>query len=129
MGTGLILFAHGARDPRWAEPFVRLRDKVRSRVEGTPVALAFLEHCAPSLGEAASAMAEQGVRRIRIVPMFFGRGGHLREDFPRQLDAVKARLPHVQFEVTLAAGEDEGMLDALAAFATEAPSQSSSSLS
>ena len=41
----------------------------------------------------------------------------------RQFDAVKARLPEVRFEVTLAAGEDEGVLDALAAFATEARSQ------
>ena len=39
------------------------------------------------------------------------------------IDAVKARLQKVQFEVTLAAGEDEGILEALAAFATGAPSQ------
>jgi sirohydrochlorin cobaltochelatase len=117
MDSGLILFAHGARDPRWAEPFERLRDKVRARTDGIPVTLAFLEHLPPGLAEA------QGVRRIRIVPMFFGRGGHLRDDFPRQFDAVKARLPEVRFEVTLAAGEDEGVLDALAAFATEARSQ------
>ena len=121
MDTGLILFAHGARDPRWAEPFERLRDKVSTRMEGIPVTLAFLEHLRPNLAEAAAHMAEQGVRRIRIVPMFFGRGGHLREDFPRQLDAVKAQLPAVRFEVTAAAGEDDGVLDALGAFAAEAP--------
>jgi len=129
MDSGLILFAHGARDPRWAEPFERLRDKVRARTDGIPVTLAFLEHLPPGLAEAASDMAAQGVRRIRIVPMFFGRGGHLRDDFPRQFDAVKARLPEVRFEVTLAAGEDEGVLDALAAFATEALSQQYSSQS
>ena len=123
MKTGIILYVHGARDPRWAEPFRRLRAKVETRGEGAPVALAFLEHGTPGLAEAAAAMAADGVRQIRIVPMFFGRGGHLREDFPRQLDAVKARLQKVQFEVTLAAGEDEGILEALAAFATGAPSQ------
>ena len=117
----MILFAHGARDPRWAEPFERLRDKVSARVDAIPVTLAFLEHLQPNLAEAAAHMAAQGVRRIRIVPMFFGRGGHLREDFPRQLDAVKAQLPEVRFEVTVAAGEDESVLDALAAFAIEAP--------
>ena len=25
----VILFAHGARDPRWAEPFLRVADRVR----------------------------------------------------------------------------------------------------
>ena len=127
MDSGLILLAHGALDPRWAEPFVRLRDKVRARADGMVVTLAFLEHSPPTLLEAASAMAEQGVRKIRIVPIFFGRGGHLRKDFPRQLDAVKARLPQVRVEVTLAAGEDDGILQALALFATEAPSQPYSS--
>lgn len=123
MDSGLILFAHGARDPRWAEPFERLRDKVQARMNGIAVALAFLEHRPPSLIDAASDMAAQGVRTIRIVPLFFGRGGHLRMDFPRQLDAVKARLPQVRLEVTAAAGEDQGVLDTLATFAVEAPSQ------
>ena len=123
MDGGLILFAHGARDPRWAEPFERLRDKVGEKVDGVPVTLAFLEHLQPGLAEAAAQMAAQGVRRIRIVPMFFGRGGHLREDFPRQLAAVKAQLPEVRFEVTDAAGEDARVLDALAAFAVEASSR------
>ncbi|HKU85888.1 MAG TPA: CbiX/SirB N-terminal domain-containing protein [Casimicrobiaceae bacterium] len=117
MKTGLILYVHGARDPRWAEPFHRLREKVATRGEGASVALAFLEHGTPDLAEAAAAMAAEGVRRIRIVPMFFGRGGHLREDFPRQLEAARARAPQVAFEATEAAGESEQVLDALAAFA------------
>ena len=32
--TGLILFAHGARDPRWAEPFERLKRKVEAARPG-----------------------------------------------------------------------------------------------
>ena len=32
-----MLFAHGARDPRWAEPFVRVAERVRSGRAG-PVA-------------------------------------------------------------------------------------------
>ena len=80
MTTGIILYVHGARDARWAEPFRRLRAKVEARGDGTPVALAFLEHGTPDLAEAAAALAGNGVRWIRIVPMFFGRGGHLRDD-------------------------------------------------
>ena len=117
MEIGIILYVHGARDPRWAEPFERLREKVAAQGEGTPVALAFLEHGKPDLAEAAAMMAREGVRRIRVVPMFFGRGGHLREDFPRQLDLARARAPEVAFDVTEAAGENEQVLDALAAFA------------
>lgn len=119
--SGLILYAHGARDPRWAEPFYRLRDRVEKRAPDLHVAVAFLEHLAPDLPRAAASMAQQGVERIRIVPMFFGRGGHLRDDLPRQLDAARAAAPSAAFEITAAAGESDMVLDALARFAIEAP--------
>ena len=118
---GLILFVHGARDPRWAVPFERLRDLILARVPGTPVTVAFLEHGSPDLAVAAAAVKAAGARTIRVVPLFFGRGGHLREDFPRHLERARARVPDVEFEVTAAAGEDVGVLEALAEFALTAP--------
>lgn len=118
--SGLILFVHGARDPRWAQPFHRLRDKVAARTPASRVVVAFLEHLEPSLAQAARAMAVDGVTRIRVVPLFFGRGGHLREDFPRQLMGARAAAPGVEFDVTEAAGESDAVLDALAAFAAGA---------
>ena len=121
MAAGIILFVHGARDPRWAEPFRRLRDKVAARSSEMPVRLAFLEHGKPDLSEASTELVAMGADSIRVVPMFFGRGGHLREDFPRQLAAAQARLPSIRFEVTAAAGEDDKVLDALAEFALSAP--------
>ena len=120
MKSGLILYVHGARDPRWAEPFERLRDIVAARMPDSPISLAFLDHAAPDLTQAATALAAEGAQRIKVVPLFFGRGGHLREDLPRQLASARSRLPHVQFEVTRAAGENADVLDALATFAIQA---------
>jgi sirohydrochlorin cobaltochelatase len=119
--TGLVLYVHGARDPRWAQPFHRLRGKVAARAPRSRVVVAFLEHLEPSLAQATAAMAAEGVTRIRVVPLFFGRGGHLREDFPRQLAAARATAPAVEFDVTEAAGENEAVMDALAAFAVATP--------
>jgi sirohydrochlorin cobaltochelatase len=31
MSTGLILFAHGARDPRWAAPFEAVAARIRAQ--------------------------------------------------------------------------------------------------
>ena len=51
--TGLLLFAHGARDPNWARPFQAVADRVRAARPGVPVELAFLDaratwsHAAP----------------------------------------------------------------------------------
>ncbi len=117
--NGLILYVHGARDPRWAEPFTRLRDRIAERSPALPVAVAFLEHMSPDLAQAAMDVAARGADRIRVVPMFFGRGGHLREDLPRQIEAARTRLPGIVLELTEAAGESDAVQEALAAFALD----------
>jgi sirohydrochlorin cobaltochelatase len=118
--TAVILYAHGARDPRWAEPFERLRERVAARAPGRAVVLAFLEHRSPDLTTALRHVREQGAERVRVVPLFFGRGGHLRESFPKQLEEARAAVPKLDVEVTEAAGENEAVQDALVAFALRA---------
>ena len=58
MKTGLILFAHGSRDPRWAEPFEAILEAIRARSPALPVRLAFLELMSPDLAAAADALVE-----------------------------------------------------------------------
>jgi sirohydrochlorin cobaltochelatase len=114
---GLVLFAHGARDPRWAEPFDAVAQRIRALRPELPVQLAFLDYLKPDLPAALRAQAEAGVTRVRIVPLFFGRGGHLREDFPVILEAARAAVPGVDIEISEAAGESGPIQDALAHFA------------
>jgi len=114
---GLVLFAHGARDARWADPFRAVAARIAQRRPDLVVTLAFLEHLAPNLDEALRAQVEQGARATRIVPLFFGRGGHLREDFPAMLEAARAGVPQLHVEVTQAAGESSVIQAALADFA------------
>ncbi len=114
MTTGLILFAHGARDPRWAEPFERLRQKVAVSRPRVPVMLAFLELMTPDLGTATAVLAAQGCTSIRVVPIFLGQGGHVRQDLPQLVEDVRARHPAVSFELARAVGEDETVLSRIA---------------
>jgi sirohydrochlorin cobaltochelatase len=116
----IVLLAHGARDPRWGEPFQRIADRVRAAAPDLLVEMAYLEHTAPDLAEAARRLSVQGARHIRVVPLFFGRGGHLREDVPRQLAAVGTALPGVTLDLALPAGEDDAVIDVLAAFCVRA---------
>ena len=41
---GLLLFAHGARDPNGARPFEAVRARLLEQAPGVEVRLAFLEH-------------------------------------------------------------------------------------
>ena len=116
---GLILFGHGARDPRWAEPLHRLRDRVAREAPG-PVSVAFLEIMQPDLPTAAADLVTTGCRRICIVPVFLGQGGHVRRDLAALLEAVATRNPGVDVRVVPAVGEDDTVIDALAAYSLAA---------
>ena len=117
MKSGLILFAHGARDRRWAEPFERLLTRVLAKEPALPAVLAYLDYLEPDLMTAVQALVRERVTHIRIVPLFFGRGGHLREDFPRLVEAVKSAHGSLTFEISEPAGESEAVIEALADFA------------
>jgi len=116
---GLILFAHGARDPRWAEPLTRLRDRVAGQAPG-PVSVAFLDIMQPDLPTAADSLVAAGCRGLCIVPIFLGQGGHVRRDLAALLEAVSARHPGVGIHVVPAVGEDDTVIDALAAYSLAA---------
>jgi sirohydrochlorin cobaltochelatase len=114
---GIVLFAHGARDPRWADPFAAVVARIRADRPGLPVLLAFLEHLQPDLNTALRDLASRGVSKVRVVPLFFGRGGHLRDDLPKLLERARGELPQLEVELAEAAGEDVSVQAALAAFA------------
>ena len=116
----IILFAHGARDARWAEPFVRIASKVRAEAPALQVEIAYLEHIEPNLEQASRRLAKLGATSIRVVPLFLGRGGHLRVEVPRLVSATAARVPGVAIELVSPAGEDDGVIDALAAYCVRA---------
>ena len=116
---GLILFAHGARDPRWREPFDRLARKAAAARPGVAVSLAFLELMEPDLDTAADALIVKGCTGIRVVPVFLGQGGHVREDLPAAVQRVGARHPGIAITLREAVGENDAVLDRIAAVAIE----------
>jgi sirohydrochlorin cobaltochelatase len=112
----VILFAHGARDPAWAAPFERVLAHVRAGALACDARLAFLEFMRPDLATLIADMAGQGRRAIRVVPLFLGPGGHLRRELPELVAAARAAHPGVRIDLKAAAGEDEGVAQALAAY-------------
>lgn len=102
---GIVLFAHGARDPEWARPFEAIRDRVRQSRPECPVRLAYLELMSPSLEEAIASLVEEGAMAITVFPLFLAQGGHLRQDLPRILEAIRPGHPHVPISLESAIGE------------------------
>ena len=115
MTTALILFAHGARDPEWAEPMRRVQAILRRQRPTLTVELAFLEFMAPSLPDCIASLIAGGATKILIMPMFIARGGHLKRDVPEMLERLRATWPAVEFVLGSVVGEHETVIAAMAA--------------
>ena len=108
---GVILFAHGSRDPDWARPF----EAIAAQLSGDfLVRLAYLEIMRPTLGEAVGALAAAGARSIRVVPVFLGAGGHVKQDLPRLVAEAGRAHPGVQLSLEAPVGEQPAVLAAIA---------------
>ncbi|WP_071538751.1 sirohydrochlorin chelatase [Polynucleobacter asymbioticus] len=116
----IILFGHGARDIRWREPFDCLASLWQEQHPGTPVQLAFLEMMRPSLEEAVASLSAKGATDLTVVPVFFGQGGHLRNDFPVILKECRGKFPSLRLSATPAVGEDLAVLQAIIDFGARA---------
>ncbi len=116
MKSALILFGHGARDPRWAEPFQRLQSLLQSRLPDVEVSLAFLELMSPRLPEVVADLNERGCMRITVVPVFFGQGGHVLRDLPAMIEQLRKEHPGLSLDVAKAVGEDYAVLHAIAQY-------------
>lgn len=112
----IVLFGHGARDVRWREPFDRLASLWKAHHPNVLVELAFLELMQPSLEEAIASHVTAGALEVVVVPVFFGQGGHLRNDFPVLLTACQEKFPGITLRATPAVGEDQAVLSAIIDF-------------
>ena len=113
----VVLFGHGARDPAWAQPMQRVRDRLVAAAPDVGVELAFLEFIEPALDVAIDALVARGARRVVVVPMFIAQGGHLKADLPKLVAAARARHPGCEIVQAPAVGEADPVITAMAEYA------------
>jgi len=114
MTTGIILFAHGSRDPQWRLPIEAVAAQISQRQPGTLVRCAYLELCLPSLPDAAIDLIASGARKIRVFPVFLGVGKHAREDLPLLINDIRAAHPDLIVELLPTAGESDKLISLMA---------------
>lgn len=107
MTTGIILFAHGSRDPQWRLPIEAVATQITQRQPDALVCCAYLELCLPSLPDAATNLIAVGARKLRVFPLFLGVGKHAREDLPLLINDIRAAHPGVTVELLPTAGESD----------------------
>jgi sirohydrochlorin cobaltochelatase len=114
MSTGLVLFGHGARDPRWADTLNAIAARLEALAPGVPVRAAFLEFMSPDLAGAIDALVEEGVRSVVVAPVFLAAGGHVLRDLPERLASIAVRHPGLSVRVEPALGSLPSVVEAMA---------------
>lgn len=118
---GIVLFAHGSRDPLWRLPIEAIAERIRADHPDMPVCCAYLELCEPDLPTAFNALVSSGAQRLRVLPVFFGMGKHAREDLPELVAHWSAHHPQVPVDVLPPAGEHPALTALLAQLAISPP--------
>ncbi len=121
MTRGIVLFAHGSRDPLWHRPMQAVAAQILQTQSGVAVECAYLELSPPDLPTVCARLVERGIRTITIVPMFLGVGKHAREDLPLLVTALREAHPQIDFELQGAVGENLRLIALLADIAAERP--------
>lgn len=112
----LILFAHGARDPRWAAPFEKLQQIIQQTQPDITVCNAYLEFMQPDLPTAVAQLVQAQCDDITIVPVFLGQGGHVLRDLPLLMEGLRGQHPDLRLHQVDAVGEDASVLQAIAQY-------------
>ena len=115
--NGIILLAHGSRDPQWISPFEQIRAAVESRKPDCAVSLAYLEHSTPDFSGAVDRLVARGAMSIKVVPLFLGPGGHVRGDVPQLIERASTKHPRLKFDMVPFIGDARSVIDAIADYA------------
>jgi len=87
----LVVFAHGARDPAWAQPIEALALRLRERLPGVRIECAYLERMTPDLHETLDTLASAGCDDILLLPVFWAAQGHVDQVVPEAVDSLRSR--------------------------------------
>ncbi|SEG33716.1 Sirohydrochlorin ferrochelatase [Nonomuraea solani] len=103
----LVAVAHGSRDPRAAATVAALLDALTDRVP-LDVRVAYLDHCAPTLGQAL-----RGLEEAVVLPLLLTEAYHSRVDLPAVLNEARARDPRLRVHYGHTLGPHPLLLTAL----------------
>jgi sirohydrochlorin cobaltochelatase len=115
----LIAIAHGSRDPAWCAAVERQIAALREDLERDAVRLAFMELSPPTLLDVVAEVAQLGITRIRILPLFLAGEGHVEKNVVPQVNEVRRRYRSLDVELLPPLGQLVQFRELLRALASE----------
>ena len=117
--SAILLLSHGARHDAYLNPFQSIRQAILRLQPTCCVSIAFLDLTQPSFAKAVSALYGQGLRHIRVAPLFFAPGHHVLTTIPQLIERARLIHPDLRIHVLPIAGTDDNVIQSLAQFALQ----------
>jgi sirohydrochlorin ferrochelatase len=96
VSIGLVLIAHGSRQPEANADLIQVADQLRNRGHRVVVA-SYLELAAPDIDLGGQLAVDQGATEVVLIPYFLSAGVHVRRDLAAARDRLAKRFPTVSF--------------------------------
>ncbi|MEW9052912.1 MAG: sirohydrochlorin chelatase [Neobacillus sp.] len=109
----ILYIGHGTRSKKGAEEAKAFIHKVMKRVAVPIQEISFLELTEPLIEEGFRRCVERGASEIKVVPLFLLAAGHIKQDIPLALDALKTNYPSVRVNISDPFGVQDIILDAI----------------
>jgi sirohydrochlorin ferrochelatase len=107
---GLLLIAHGSRNPEANEDLVLLGRQMEGG-EFPVVEPSYLELAQPSIEDGAKKCISRGATDITMVPYFLSAGVHVKTDLQEALENLGKEYPHARFKLTAHLGRHPLLLE------------------
>lgn len=102
----VVLLGHGSIREQANMEVRAMWDMMKAELPELQISGCFVEVAQPTLEAEIDRLAEAGMQRIIIVPMFLTRGQHLSNGIPRILEMMRNKYADIQIDLTRHLGID-----------------------
>jgi sirohydrochlorin ferrochelatase len=96
MKTGVIIINHGSRAKEANKVFDMIVEMINNRINYDQVRGAAMELTEPPLNETVKQMADKGVEKIIVIPLFLFPGVHIQRDIPELISQMEDKYPEIK---------------------------------
>jgi precorrin-8X/cobalt-precorrin-8 methylmutase len=111
--VGVLLISHGSPRDEANDAFAELTAKVATRLDSKNILPTFFSIKRPNIMDQVGKLAQQGIKRIIMLPYFLGNGQHIRADIPAQLEQCSEQYPEIEIEFLSTLQGEPGVEDVL----------------
>lgn len=115
----ILYIGHGTRSKEGAAEAKTFVHRVMERIDVEIQEISFLELTKPDIEEGFLRCVNRGATEITVIPLFLLAAGHIKEDIPLALIALRKKYPNIRVNIRDPFGVQGKILDGIAELARE----------